>query len=287
MINQSRDYRTQGLENTLRSFLTKAKGQDLSGKHLKGFIGPHAGFEYSGLITAFAYININPLNYNRVFLLGPSHHLYMDSCALPYSDFYETPLGHIEIDTETTSKLAKEKGFITLKKSDEENEHSIEMHLPFIKKIFGESQFKLVPIMVGHIDKKAQDYYGKVFAEYLKDEKTLFIVSSDFCHWGSNFDYQPLEGNIKEAYKYIEELDKQGVELIEQQNPNGFTDYLDSTNNTICGCHPILCYLHALKNCGLETTTQLVKYSQSSQVKSSRDSSVSYASIITTVPEKC
>lgn len=275
------------LENTLRSFLTKANALDLSGKQIKGLIGPHAGFEYSGPTAAFAYININPINYRRVFLLGPSHHTYMDCCGLPYADWYETPLGNIEIDTEITCKLKKEKGFTTLKKTEEENEHSLEMHLPFIKKIFGDNEFKLVPIMVGHIDKKSQEYYGKIFAEYLKDEKNLFIVSSDFCHWGSHFDYQPLDGNVKETFKYIEQLDKEGIRHIEQQNPNAFADYLDDTSNTVCGCHPILCYLYALRNCGLETNTQLVRYNQSSQVKSSRDSSVSYAAIITTTPEKC
>jgi len=274
------------LDNTLRSYLTKANTIDFSGKFLKGLIGPHAGFEYSGPTAAFAYININPTNYNRVFLLGPSHHIYINSCGLPYADIYETPLGNIEIDSEIIEQLKKNKNFISLKKSEEENEHSLEMHLPFIKKIFGENDFKLIPIMVGHIDKNIQEYYGKILADYLKDEKTLFIISSDFCHWGSHFDYQPLEGNIKEAYKYIEDLDKTGIEHIENQDADKFGNYLDETNNTICGCYPILCYLNALKYSGLNTNTELIRYAQSSQVKNSRDSSVSYAAIITTLNEK-
>jgi MEMO1 family protein len=69
---------------------------------LRGIIGPHAGFYYSGPTTAWAYINIDPTKYRRVFLLGPSHHAYLSNCALTKSKYYETPLGNLEIDREIT-----------------------------------------------------------------------------------------------------------------------------------------------------------------------------------------
>jgi predicted class III extradiol MEMO1 family dioxygenase len=31
---------------------------------------------------------------------------------------------------------------------------------------------------------------GELLAPYLSDPGTLFIISSDFCHWGSRFNYQ-------------------------------------------------------------------------------------------------
>ena len=69
---------------------------------------------------------------------------------------------------------------------DEDEEHSLEMHLPFIKKSLGDN-FKLVPIMVGATDYAMQQEYGKLLAPYFDDEDTLFVVSSDFCHWGKRF----------------------------------------------------------------------------------------------------
>jgi AmmeMemoRadiSam system protein B len=41
--------------------------------------------------------------------------------------------------------------FIVLKKKDEENEHSLEMHTPYIQKIFKDAgqKIKLLPMMVG------------------------------------------------------------------------------------------------------------------------------------------
>ena len=80
-------------------------------------------------------------------------------------------------------KLEKEGKFIRTSKKTEEDEHSLEMHLPFIKKALGEQEFKLVPIMVGEIDGN-EEYFGKLLAPYFDDENTLFVISSDFCHWG-------------------------------------------------------------------------------------------------------
>lgn len=39
----------------------------------------------------------------RVFILGPSHHVYLPGCALSSTSHYETPLYNLEIDK--TSKL--------------------------------------------------------------------------------------------------------------------------------------------------------------------------------------
>lgn len=273
------------LNQTLENFLSiPMKINSNSNKILKAIIGPHAGLEYSGPTAGFAYSNINPKNYSRVFLLGPSHHMYTTSISLPYGEIYETPIGNIEVDQEIISILKKEKNFTTLNKNEEEKEHSLEMHLPFIKKIFGENPFKLIPLMVGVVDNDQMEYYGKILAEYLKDEKNLFIISSDFCHWGMNFDYMPTEGNIKNTSTFIEKLDKIGIDLIINHDEKGFKKYLDETNNTICGSFPILVFLSALKYSKFDNKqSELVKYSQSGKIESQRDMSVSYASIVTYV----
>jgi AmmeMemoRadiSam system protein B len=71
----------------------------------------------------------------------------------------------------------------------EENEHSLEMHLPYISKIFSENKILLLPLMVGSIPSKKLPDYAKALLPYFMDERTLFVVSSDFCHWGERFDF--------------------------------------------------------------------------------------------------
>lgn len=71
----------------------------------------------------------------RVFLLGPSHHYYLSGCALTQCDAYETPLGNLQIDKATVAELRTKGKFDTMTQDQDEDEHSLEMHLPYIYKV--------------------------------------------------------------------------------------------------------------------------------------------------------
>ena len=43
--------------------------------------------------------------------------------------------------------------------------------------------------MVGATDYAMQQEYGKLFAPYFDDPDTIFVISSDFCHWGKRFEF--------------------------------------------------------------------------------------------------
>ena len=46
--------------------------------------------------------------------------------------------------------------------------------------------------------------YGRIFARYLADPSNVFVISSDFCHWGQRFRYQHYDekcGDIWESIK--------------------------------------------------------------------------------------
>jgi predicted class III extradiol MEMO1 family dioxygenase len=46
---------------------------------------------------------------------------------------------------------------------------------------------KVVPVLVGSLDKQNEELFGRVFAPYLDDPENFFVISSDFCHWGKRF----------------------------------------------------------------------------------------------------
>jgi len=129
------DAEPEKLNENLNNWLTSAT-KKLTIKLLKAIIGPHAGYRYSGSTAAWAYCNINPDLYNRVILLGPSHHTYFVGCGLPSCNQYSTPFGNIQVDQIEVEKLSEKDNFILLTKQVEEDEHSLEMHLPYIKKLF-------------------------------------------------------------------------------------------------------------------------------------------------------
>lgn len=251
----------------------------------RAIISPHAGYSYCGACAAYAYKQIVPDNIKRVFILGPSHHYYLDNCALSPVTLYETPLYDLHIDQEIYEELHRTRMFQEMSLKVDEAEHSIEMQLPYVAKVMEsrKNQFKIVPVMVGNLNKEAERNFGKVFSKYLLDPANVFVISSDFCHWGSRFGFQHYDKKQGAIYKSIEALDRQGMRLIENLDPSGFYKYLKEFRNTICGRHPIAVMLNAVdhllkeaKN-GLRLEFRFLDYRQSNHCKNARDSSVSYA----------
>lgn len=172
-----------------------------------------------------------------------------------------------------------------MSKSVDETEHSLEMHVPFIKKVFGDKEIQLIPIMVGNLTKLKEIQYGDILSQYFRKDKNLFIISSDFCHWGMNFDFNYYNKEDGEIYQSIEKLDKQAIAHIEAHDHDSYDKYLKETENTICGRHPIgvLMGMIGLSEFpeGKTVKTKFIKYAQSEKVKKSSQTSVSYASSYT------
>lgn len=129
-------------------------------------------------------------------MLGPSHHVYLDFCALSECHYYRTPLGNLTLDTDLLKEIrqSSEKfGWMSLQ--TDEDEHSIEMHLPYIYKVLHLAgkvdSVKVVPILVGAISTSKEKAYGAVLAKYLRDPENLFVISSDFCHWSVSPPFHP------------------------------------------------------------------------------------------------
>ena len=80
--------------------------------------------------------------------------------------------------------------------------------------------------MVGQISNDQEQAYGAILSQYYKDPATVFVISTDFCHWGSGFDYTPYDNSKGQIWEFIEWLDMTGVRLIEAHDSNGFNSYL-------------------------------------------------------------
>ncbi|XP_057524839.1 uncharacterized protein LOC130804429 [Amaranthus tricolor] len=245
---------------------------------VRGVIAPHAGYSYSGRAAAYAFGNIDPTNISRVFLLGPSHHYYTSQCALSSTTVYETPIGDLPIDLEVIEELKATGKFEMMSLRVDEAEHSMEMHLPYLAKVFEGHPVKVVPILVGAVSAESEAMYGRLLAKYVDDPSNFFSVSSDFCHWGTRFNYTYYDKKHGAIHKSIEALDRMGMDIIETGDPDAFKNYLLKFDNTICGRHPISVFLHMLKNISTKIKIKFLRYEQSSECKSMRDSSVSYAS---------
>lgn len=71
-----------------------------------------------------------------------------------------------------------------------------------------QNQFTIVPILVGSISPEVEATYGAILAPYLADPQNLFVISSDFCHWGKRFSYTYYDEACGPIHRSIEQLDK-------------------------------------------------------------------------------
>ncbi|KAK6028109.1 Memo-like protein [Ostertagia ostertagi] len=238
----------------------------------RAIVSPHAGYSYCGDTAAHAFKQIVPENVDRVFVLGPSHVVCLNGCALTTCSKYRTPLGDLHIDIEVNDELRATRQFDLMDRSDEEAEHSIEMQMPFIAKVMeGNPNVTVIPVLVGSLTPPKQQAYGKIFANYLENPRNLFVISSDFCHWGNRFHFAPHNPNSGLAiYEQITQLDRDGMDAIETLNPQIFNDYLKRTQNTICGRNPITVMLQAAEHFRMMNNHthefRFLKYSQSNKV---------------------
>ncbi|KAI5862995.1 memo-like protein-domain-containing protein [Durotheca rogersii] len=271
-------------------------------------IAPHAGYSYSGPCAAWAYKSLDLSRAKRIFVLGPSHTYYLLGCALTKYAKYATPFGDLTVDEDVAQQLRDTGKFQDIPNRSDVDEHSLEMHLPYIYKrltqtFASEAEYPtIVPVLVGDNSGAQEKEFGEVLAPYLQDPDNAFVVSSDFCHWGTRFSYTAYApgGDVDQIHSLgrkaprptnppihesIKQVDHQAMDAIETGDHDKFVDNLRHTKNTVCGRHPIgvvMAALEVLARAGPSEPGKyrfkFVQYQRSSLVEDVHDSSVSYAS---------
>ena len=171
------------LSEEVDSFLAVHKGRTQY-DNVAALIVPHAGYYFSGNVAASAYMTLNPKRpYKRIFLLGPSHHEWLDGASVnTEADYYATPLGKVKVDRETAVQLTKDSLF-SYRPEAHDREHCLEVQLPFLQRRLGEVP-PIVPIIIATNDYEKLQRMAAVLKPYFTDEN-LFVISSDFSHYPS------------------------------------------------------------------------------------------------------
>ena len=256
----------------------------------------HAGYSYSGPTAAYAYRHLDPSVIRRVFILGPSHHHYTKQPELSTHSSYATPLGPLPLDLPLIASLKSSAPslFTSMSVSVDEEEHSIEMHLPYIAHLYPPPLIPptIIPLLIGALTPGTEAQLATLLIPHLLTPSTFFVVSSDFCHWGARFSYQPYDrtqGAGGKVWESIERMDREGMALVETVDRAGWVAYLTRTRNTVCGRYPIgvlVAMMERARGEGVGVGVKWVRYAQSSRVERMTDSSVSYASAIVHIADQ-
>lgn len=115
-------------------------------------LSPHGGFSYSSLAQAKAWRELKGRSPSRIVVLGPWHGANEQGVFLPESNVFRTPLGDLRVDDEICDELESSGTVFVRNDIPHMEEHSIELQLPFMKRLFPEAL--LIPILVGGHDRR-------------------------------------------------------------------------------------------------------------------------------------
>jgi MEMO1 family protein len=146
-------------------------GETQPDSSLHGVVVPHAGYAYSGTVAAASF-RLLPRP-ERVVVLGPSHFVPLEGCAVSAAEHWRTPLGDVPVDAELRN-AALAAGC----RADDEphsSDHALEVELPFLQRVCGPT-LSVLPVAVGSADPAA-------VAGVLAELDAFVVVSTDLSHF--------------------------------------------------------------------------------------------------------
>ncbi len=241
------------LRRDIEQYFAAAPKAPLPGRVL-GLVAPHAGYAYSGPTAARAFAQVQGAEYRRVVLLGPLHRPISGSPAGPYmvpsEGGYSTPLGVVALDEEFVGKLGQR---IPLTRVQGDQEHSLEIELPFLQVALG--SFTLVPVMLGeHIGSRQATQRITLLAQALAelvDEQTLLVCSTDLSHM--------------ENYADVVVTDRRLVELVSTFDVDGLRAALRTEAVQACGAVGLLAIMETCQRLGGQGV-HVLQYTNSGEV---------------------
>lgn len=236
---------------------------------LKACVCPHAGYAYSGPVAAHSYLDVSELGKpDLVVIVGPNHYGLGSGVATYGEGEWETPLGNVSVDMAATKKMLDLVDIVTVDKEAHRKEHSIEVQLPFLQQIYGNT-FSFLPISLAFQDKYTARRLGKGLAEllsaYAEGKGTaVLIASSDLTH------YEPAS--------LAREKDTSLLKHVERLDVDSFYTTLQRRDITACGYGAIASVMEACRLLGF-SKARVNCYANSGDVTGDNEAVVGYPSV--------
>lgn len=249
---------------------------------ISGGVVPHAGWVYSGPVAAKVFLEISKRPHPQaVVIFGAIHVLHGHLPTVFPSGAWETPLGLAPVEDRLAERLMGSTGLLESNPHAHENEHSIEVEVPFIQHLLPGSL--IVPIMIPMNDKAVPlgRAVGRACRSY--GVKTLFLCSTDLTHYGSGFRFTP-EGHGEAALRWSKDVnDRRMIDLmLDMRADDAVKEAV--THKNACGGGAIAATLAACDAYGAKLP-RLLEHTASHEVglarfKQQSDDTVGYAGIV-------
>lgn len=233
-------------------------------ENILGVICPHAGYMYSGPVATNSFYSISSQKPELVIIVGPNHWGIGCGVAAMKEGQWQTPLGNVEVDTESAIQINKITKVIELDFFSHTRDHSLEVQVPILQEVYSH-KFKILPIILINQDYRTAKEVGSAMAKIANTKKTMIVGSSDFTHYEEN--------------SYAHKQDTALIEPILDLDVEGFYRILQENQVSACGYGAIASTMVACKELGAKKG-ELLKYATSGDVIGDKSSVVGYASIV-------
>lgn len=248
------------LSREVDELLLRAPAEQVRGA-LRGLVAPHAGYRYSGSTAAVGYKLLKGTTYETIVIVGPSHREYFDGISVYPGGGYQTPLGEVPVNDVLRNSLVGADPRIVLSEQGHHSEHSIEVQLPFLQRVFGRCSF--VPVVMGDQRRELTELLGRALAQACRDHNVLLVASSDLSHYHSH-----TEAIV---------LDRMVIDTVERYDADGLMCRLEEQEVEACGGGPMVAVMLASSQLGARRSRVLF-YCNSGDVTGEKDSVVGYLS---------
>jgi hypothetical protein len=269
-----------------RSYLSKQgpgtlpKVDPKGSRRIIGGISPHAGYIYSGPVAASLYYRIALDGAPEIFVLVGPVHGYGAGVGIMKRGVWRTPLGDVQIDEEFCETILEQVDIVADDPSIHEDEHSLEVQLPFLQSLYGEG-LRIAPIATAMDDLETCTEVGKAIAKAArKSGKDIAIIAStDMTHYGIHYGYAPVGMSpIEKVLKWVRSIDGETIEAITALDEKRLLTNVKEKHMTMCGYAPVAITIVAAKELGA-SKAELAKYATSYDTQGSTDAIVGYCSI--------
>jgi AmmeMemoRadiSam system protein B/AmmeMemoRadiSam system protein A len=224
-------------------------------KNVVAIVSPHAGYDYSGVVAASSFNQIDPSKkYENIFVLGPSHHVAFEGASVYSIGDFITPLGRLHVNREIAKDLTAKSKVFTARTDAHTYEHSVKVQLPFLQYIM-KREYKIVPIVVGASTPETCEEIASALRPYF-NTKNLFVISTDFSHYPAYADAKQVDKATADAV-----LSNSVKNLIRTVNANAGKG-VPNLVTSMCGWPCVVTLLYLTQN-NPEISMQVIQYKNS------------------------
>lgn len=266
------------LREGIEKLLAKLPAREGTGKLVRAAILPHAGYVYSGATAVATLAQARGGSYKRAVVIAPSHRVGFEGLATAPYKALKTPLGEIPVDLEA-QELLLSSGSPLVRQIVQAHarEHALEVELPLLQTLL--PPMPVVPLICGQLSVESAEAAAQALAPLWRRD-SLWLVSSDFTHYGESFGYVPFSSNVQER---LRDLDLGAAEEAAALDLEGFDSYVRSSGATICGESPIkvlLAEASSAVKAGERLSGRIADYSSSGELTGDWSHCVGYAGLL-------